>query len=218
MPAWTSCRLQAGPPGRRSVHGHHPPPPQGQPALSADAQRDTLFGVLGAGFETTVNLITSAFFHVLRNPASLCALRTGRVTYDDIVEETLRLRGPLAQLPFRYAVNDIPLHTATVIKKGDVISFMYAAAGRDPALHDDPDEFRPLRKEKRHVAFGHGVHHCPGASLGRLETRTALKTVLTALPDITLAHPDHTPALIHSPVMNGYQVLSVIPHPAPSRR
>ncbi|MFH9425510.1 cytochrome P450 [Streptomyces sp. NPDC017529] len=188
-------------------------PPDGQPALPAEAQRDTLFGVIGAGFETTVNLITAAFFHLLRTPACRSALRAGRLSYDDVVEETLRIQAPLAQLPFRYAVEDIRLGATTVIKKGDVISFMYAAASRDPALHADPDEFRPHRANKSHMAFGHGVHHCPGASLARLETRTALRIVLTALPDITLAHPGQTPKLIPSTVINGFQTLPVIPRP-----
>ncbi|MCS0635779.1 cytochrome P450 [Streptomyces sp. LP05-1] len=192
-------------------------PPDGRPPLPEDAQRDTLFGVIGAGYETTVNLITAAFFHLLRDRAAVRDLLAGRVDYEDVVEETLRLQGPLSQLPFRYAREDIRLDTGAVIRKGEVISFMYAVAGRDPAVHaEGPNEFQPSRPVKSHVAFGHGVHHCPGSSLGRLEAVTVLRAVMTALPDMTLADPESEPPLIPSMVINGFTSLPVVPHPLSS--
>jgi cytochrome P450 len=175
---------------------------------------DTLFLVIGAGYETAVNLITSAVGLLLANPGGLARIREGTISWQDIVEESLRYEGPAMHMPMRFALEDIDLGEGVVIRKGDPIIIGFAAAGRDPELHPDcPESFDPTRAGKEHLAFGDGPHFCLGAHLGRLETEIALATLFTRLPDLALAHPGDQPARLPSFVVNGFANLDIVPHP-----
>ena len=63
------------------------------------------------------------------------------------------------------------------------------AANRDPAVFDDPDDFKPDRSPNRHLAFGHGAHMCLGAALARMETRIAAHAILTRTSRVELTAP-----------------------------
>ena len=77
-----------------------------------------------------------------------------------------------------------------------------AAAGRDPDRHDNPDALDVGRASTDHLAFGHGIHHCLGARLARLEATIAFTALLTRFPRIRLAvepadlHWDHGDGLV----------------------
>lgn len=175
---------------------------------------DTLFLMIGAGYETAVNLITSAVQALLSHPENLTRIREGTIGWPDIVEETLRIEGPIMYLPMRYAVADIDLGEGVIIRKGDLIIIGFAAAGRDPELHPDhPEHFDPTRSSKEHLAFGHGPHFCLGAHLARLEANIALTTLFKHLPDLALAHPEEEPDRLPSFIVNGPVGLKIIPHP-----
>lgn len=174
----------------------------------------TLFLMIGAGYETAVNLITSAVQALLTHPSNLTRIREGTISWEDVVEETLRTEGPVMHLPLRYALEDIDLGEGVVIGKGDPIIIGFAAAGRDPELHPDrPECFDPTRTSKEHLAFGHGPHFCLGAHLARLEADVALTTLFKHLPDLALAHPGQEPARLESMMINGPAGLEIIPHP-----
>jgi cytochrome P450 len=68
------------------------------------------------------------------------------------------------------------------IPKGDIMMLLLAAAHRDPAVTDQPDEFDPTRTSVRHLAFGLGPHFCLGAPLARLEAAAALSAVAKRFP------------------------------------
>ncbi|MFC9251831.1 cytochrome P450 family protein [Amycolatopsis thailandensis] len=171
---------------------------------------DTLILFISAGHETTVNLLDQAITALLTHPEQLAEIRAGRVTWSDAIEETLRWQAPVAHLPLRYAVDDI--HVAdVVIRKGEAILAGYAAAGRDPALHGkDADTFDVSRADKSHVAFGHGVHHCLGAPLARLEAAIALPALFERFPDMTLATSAADLRHLDSFISNGHRVLPVL--------
>jgi cytochrome P450 len=176
---------------------------------------DTLFLMIGAGYETSVNLITNAIGTLLAHPGNLARIREGTIGWQDIVEETLRFEGPAMYLPMRFAIEDIDLGEGVVIRKGDPIIIGFAAAGRDPALHPDcPESFDPARASKEHLAFGHGPHFCLGAHLARLEAEVALSTLFEHLPDLALAHPEEEPARLPSFVVNSFASLEIVPRPA----
>ncbi|MCX5328796.1 cytochrome P450 [Streptomyces sp. NBC_00140] len=191
------------------------PSDPGQEPMSQDVLLGTLFLMIGAGYETTVNLITSAVQAVLNHPETLTRIQEGTIGWQDVIEETLRLEGPIMHIPMRCALEDIDLGEGVVIRKGDAITVAFAAAGRDPELHPQcPERFNPTRSSKEHLAFGHGPHFCLGAHLARLEADVALSTLFSRLPDLALAHPGQQPARVESFIINGPLGLEVVPRPA----
>jgi cytochrome P450 len=171
---------------------------------------DTLLLVIAAGYETTINLLDSAVTGLLMNPDQLQLVRSGAVDWSEVVEETLRFASPVSHMPMRYAVEDIPLPTGEVIRQGDAILASYGAAGRSPELHGDTAKtFDITRLDKRHVAFGHGVHFCLGAPLARAEATTALPRLFARFPDLTLAVDPSDLAPLPSILGNGHQSLPV---------
>ncbi|MFG2299029.1 cytochrome P450 [Streptomyces sp. NPDC048603] len=196
-----------------------------QPATEADTQTDTgtdaeekglspeellgmAFLLLVAGHETTVNLISSGVLNLLRHPDQLAALRADPTLLGGAIEEMLRHDGPVTSTAFRHAAE--PLEIAGVrIPAGDSVMLSLASASRDPGYFPDPDRFDIRRPPRGHLAFGHGVHHCLGAPLARLEGRIALRTLLRRLPDLTLTtNPE---ALKHRPnaMLRGVAALPV---------
>lgn len=170
---------------------------------------DTLILFISAGHETTVNLLDQAITALLTHPDQLALLRAGQVSWTDAIEETLRWQAPVANLPLRYAVEDIAV-AGVVIRQGDAILAGYAAAGRDPALHGyDADAFDVTRKDKAHLAFGYGAHFCIGAPLARLEAAIALPALFERFPDMTLATPPDALRHLDSFISNGHRSLPV---------
>jgi cytochrome P450 len=108
------------------------------------------------------------------------------------VEESLRFDAPNQGL-FRHTVNDVEMH-GVVIPAGRKVLLLFGAANRDPDHFDRPDEFDIARSPNRHIAFGAGIHHCLGASLGRLEANTALRIATERIADIRLV--DETPPYV----------------------
>ena len=155
--------------------------------LSDEELLYTLLLVIGAGFETTVNLIGNAVVALLRHPEQLAAVRAGKIGWEAVVDETLRVHPSIASLPLRFAVTDIVVGDIT-IPAGDAIITTYAAAGLDPARYGpDADAFDAARGADDHLAFGIGVHRCIGAPLARVEALTALPALFERFPEVRLA-------------------------------
>ncbi|MEU3085077.1 cytochrome P450 family protein [Streptomyces massasporeus] len=184
--------------------------------LSEQELLDTLMLMISAGHETTVNLLDNAVHALLTHPAQLAHVREGRASWDDVIEETLRAEAPVASLPLRYAVEDLPLGElggpdGAVIRRGEAILAAYAAAGRDPEQHGaDAAAFDVTRASKDHLAFGYGVHHCLGAPLGRLEARVALPALFDRFPGLTLAAPADGLPPVDSFISHGHRSLPVL--------
>ncbi|MEY9958840.1 cytochrome P450 [Streptacidiphilus sp. MAP5-52] len=180
---------------------------------------DTLLLVIGAGFETTVHLIGNAIHGVLTHPdnPAVREARSGRRSWDTVIEETLRWAPSIAALPMRFATEDIALPDGTLIKQGDAILAVYLGAGRDHRAHGaDAHLFDPTRSIGEHLAFGYGVHRCIGATLARAEAGTALHALFTRFPDLTAA-----PALGDTEPISGFiafgrSALPTIPRPVPA--
>ena len=165
--------------------------------------------MMSAGHETTVNLLDQAITALLTHPDQRIEVLDGRVPWADVVEEALRWQAPVPYLPLRYAVEDIDLDGLT-IPQGDAILVGYAAAGRDPAVYGDTaDEFDLTRTTKQHLSLGHGVHHCLGAPLARLEAEIALPALFDRFPDLALAIPATELTLLPTFLSNGHTSLPV---------
>ncbi|MFF7978871.1 cytochrome P450 [Streptomyces sp. NPDC007901] len=180
-------------------------------AMSGKELADNLILLLTAGYETTVNLLDNAITRLLTHPGQLDLVRSGRASWDDVIDESLRLDAPGAHSVLRYAVEDIEIGGVT-IARGEAISISYAAAGRDPELHgEDADAFDVTRASRgEHLSFGHGVHYCLGAQLARLEASLALSALFTRFPSLRLAVPEGELRPLTSFISNGHQELPVL--------
>jgi cytochrome P450 len=68
------------------------------------------------------------------------------------------------------------------------------AANRDPRRFDDPTRFDLRRANARqHIAFGHGIHTCPGAPLARAEGCISVERLLARMDGITISEAEHGP-------------------------
>ncbi len=140
------------------------------------------------GNETTTFALASGVWLMLRDPAVHARLRAEPAKIAQFVEEVLRLESPTQGL-YRHTATDVELHGVT-IPKGSTILLRFAAANRDPRVFPAPaalDLDRP--NSARHVAFGQGEHHCPGAGLSRLEQVIAHRVLLERVADWWLLDP-----------------------------
>ena len=148
------------------------------------------FGVtlLVAGHETTANQLGNFMYTLFTNPDRLAELRADLELVPAAVEELLRITplGGSAGFP-RIATEDVEL-SGVKIAAGDAV-FSGQAGNRDPAVFDLPAEIDFHRESNPHIAFGHGVHHCVGAPLARMELQVAISTLLRRFPKLELAVP-----------------------------
>ncbi|MCI3221513.1 cytochrome P450 [Streptomyces sp. NP-1717] len=149
------------------------------------------FILLFAGFETTVNLVGNGTYALLRNPEQRARLQRSLDAGESAllatgIEELLRYDGPVELATWRYATEPVELGGQSVAV-GDPVLVVLAAADRDPERFADPDRLDLSRGDNKHLGYGHGIHYCLGAPLARLEGQTALRTLLTRLPDLRLA-------------------------------
>jgi cytochrome P450 len=156
------------------------------PQASLTEVKSWIPGLILPGHESTASLLASALYELLM-ARQQGATKTESI--DAVVEEILRLHPPFPLATWRFATRDITLSNID-IPRGAPILVNLAAANRDRLTYPQPDQFIPYRDPINHVSFGLGAHHCIGAALSRLETRTAISAFLRRFPDATLANPD----------------------------
>jgi cytochrome P450 len=153
--------------------------------LSETELRAMALLLLIAGHETTVNLISNGVRALLEHPGQLAALRADPSLLDSAVEEMLRYEGPVENATLRYTAEPVEIGGTRIPARENVIISL-ASAHRDPERFTDPDRFDIRRDPRGHIAFGHGLHHCLGAPLARMEGRIAVGTLLERCPDLSL--------------------------------
>ncbi|MES9541320.1 cytochrome P450 [Actinomadura sp. NPDC000600] len=155
-----------------------------------------LQNILLAGHLTTTALIGTTVLHLLRNreqwellcqrPELIPAAVKEAARYDTAIQGFRRV----TTRPVRVAGTDLPAGAAVFVA--------FASTGRDPRAHDRPDEFDITREPARHLAFGHGVHACPGSQLAREQVRVTLEELTARLPGLRVEEPvEMLPSLIH---------------------
>ncbi len=187
----------------------------GEEGLDDQELLSTIFQLIVAGHDTTASLIGNSVVALLRNPAQLAQLRADPTGIPKAVEEFLRYDAPVPHSTFRYTAAPVTLGGVT-IPTGEQVIICLAAANRDANRYASPEELDLEREGARHLAFGHGIHHCLGAPLARLEGNVALESLLRRYPEITLAVPASDLHWGHGDglVLRGLSELPVIPGPA----
>ncbi|MFC5825120.1 cytochrome P450 [Nonomuraea insulae] len=152
-----------------------------------DLSTDELVGIGGlllfAGHETTSNMLSLGTLALLRHPEQLDLLRQEPARIDATVEELLRWLSIVNSGATKVAAVDAEIG-GQAIKAGDLVMVSLPAANRDPRLMPDADTFDLTRGAPGHVAFGHGIHHCLGAPLARMELRIAFPALLKRFPNL----------------------------------
>lgn len=146
----------------------------------------SVFQLLLAGDETTVNLVGNAVLALLAHPDQLARLRARPALIDSAIEEVARFNGSVGHSRPVYALDDVEIG-GRLIPRGDIVVPVLLAANRDPEVFADPDRFDIGRTPNRHLAFGHGPHFCLGAALARLQARCAVEALFGRFPGLRLA-------------------------------
>jgi len=141
--------------------------------------------ILNAGHETTTNLICSGIFLLAQRPKIVARLADNPDLWPAAIEEILRMESP-NQLGNRRAVADFEMGGRSW-PAGTLVTLGMGAANRDPAMFDQPDEFRLDRSDNPHLAFAGGVHVCAGNSIARIEGQIALASLFSRWPDLQVA-------------------------------
>lgn len=171
--------------------------------------------LMGAGFETTVNLIGNAIPLLLGHPDQLELLRAEPERWPGAIEEVLRFDPPV-QMTARRVLEPVESGAGVSLEPGRLMMVSLAGANRDPVKFPDPARFDVTRANaKEHLSFGSGVHVCIGASLARLEAVHALPALFERFPDLRL---DGEPRRRGLCTLHGYQQMpALLGRPAGAR-
>ncbi len=154
--------------------------------LTPEELMGTVFLLLFAGHETTVNLIGNGTLALLENPEQMARLRAEPELVPVAVEEMLRYYSPAHFTQIRH-VAEPATFGETTLEVGSKIMPMVGAANRDATVFDHADQFDVGRSPNKHIGFGAGVHFCLGAHLSRVEGRIAFQAMLEEFPRLELA-------------------------------
>lgn len=139
--------------------------------------------LVGAGFETTVNLIGNGIVLLRNHPEQLALLRDDPGRWPAAVEEILRFESPV-QMLVRSAHRDVEI-AGKQVRAGSMFVLLIGGANRDPRIFSDPARFDITRPNARdHLAFGSGIHGCLGAALARIEGVIALRSLFERFPNL----------------------------------
>lgn len=179
--------------------------------LTPDQRREivsNLQNLLIAGHLTTTALIGTALLHLLRDRPQWEMLCARPELIPAAVEEAARFDTALQG--FRRVTTRPVTLAGTDLPAGAVVFVAFGSANRDEAAGERPDVFDITRAPVRHLAFGHGVHGCPGAQLAREQVRITLETLTARLPGLRLA-PGHDDTMLPTMIHRSPRALLVIP-------
>ncbi|WP_191239969.1 cytochrome P450 [Pandoraea pnomenusa] len=159
----------------------------GEP-LSRKHKLGSLFLLVLAGADTTWSAMGASLWHLASHPQDRALLiEQPEIMRTTAVEELLRAYAPVSIA--RLTTEPVELRGRCIAAQQRVI-LPLAAANRDPAVFDDPDEVKLDRKRNRHLTFSSGEHRCLGSNVARLELRVALEEWLRVMPNFHLSAPD----------------------------
>jgi cytochrome P450 len=175
-----------------------------------DVTTDELIGIAGllliAGHETTSNMLGLGTLALLRHPDQLALVRDDPEAVGPAVEELLRWLSIVHSGTTKTTTAEVEI-AGHILPEGETVLCALPAGNRDAALVEDPDRLDVTRGAIGHLAFGHGVHHCLGAPLARMEMRVAFPALLRRFPDLAVASDEARFRSFH--VVYGMETLPV---------
>ena len=163
---------------------HHP---VDGPALSDAEIAGFCSLLLDASQNTTMNMISHSVLTLGRHPDARRTLAREPARWPRAIEELLRFVSPVQGLA-RTTTREVTLH-GTALPAGEQVLLLYGSANHDESVFPDPEAFDLARDARAHWAFGHGIHHCLGSAVARLEIKVALEELLAATPDWEVDEP-----------------------------
>jgi cytochrome P450 len=167
-----------------------------------------MFILVVAGHETTMNMIGNGTYSLLKFPDELAKLQADENLLAGAVEELLRYDGPVSLGTFRFTTEAVELEGVT-IPEGEILALSLGSANRDAGKFSDPDRLDIARKFTGNMAFGHGIHRCVGAPLGRVLVEIGLDRLLHTYPKMQLAGEPTELAWKSSTLMHGLVKLPI---------
>jgi len=156
----------------------------------------TILQIIIAGSDSSASLMGSMVRLLAQNPGTQEELRAKPALVPRFVEEVLRLESPF-QGHFRKTKVPVELHGHT-LPEGARVMLLWASGNRDPRKRPNPERIDLERDGPRqHLGFGHGIHLCLGAPIGRMEGRIAMEQLLERTSWVELADGDfpHRPSV-----------------------
>lgn len=173
--------------------------------IERDAGLVMMHTLLSAGGESTTSLLGNAVHLLATRPDLQRSVRREPDLLEPFIEETLRLESP-----FRHHLRHAPRATqlgGVDIPAGSTVLLLWAAANRDPAEFDRPDDVVLDRSAPRHhLGFGRGLHFCVGAPLARLEAQAVLAGLLERTGWLEL-DPERRPQRVRSLMIRRFDSL-----------
>jgi cytochrome P450 len=145
---------------------------------------DSITFLYQAGHPTGTQLIALGTHTLLRHPHQWERLRADRSLIANAIEEMQRYDGPV-QMNDRVATQDVEV-CGVALRRGQLVRLCLGAANRDPERYAEPDRFDIDRPPVEHLGYGHGLHYCVAAALGRAQARIALDALLETAPKLRL--------------------------------
>ena len=160
--------------------------------------------VATAGHDTTSSSTAGGVLALMQHPDELAKLVADPSISHLTVDEAIRWVSPVKHF-LRYGTEDYELRGKT-IKAGDPIMMLYPSGNRDEEVFDQPNRFIADRRPNRHLAFGHGAHHCLGNLLAKMEMKHLYDEMFSRISSIEL---NGEPKLIQSTFVSGLKTLPV---------
>ncbi len=157
-----------------------------------------------AGHDTTSSALAGGLLALLQHPDELQRVLAGKIDINLLVDESIRWTSPVKHF-MRYATEDYELRGKS-IKNGDALMMLYPSGNRDEEVFEDSDLFVADRKPNRHLAFGHGAHHCLGHLLAKMEMKYLYEEIFERIVAISLSGK---PKIMESNFVTGLKTLPV---------
>lgn len=164
--------------------------------------------VLIAGHETTAQMLGIGTLALLENPDQLALLRDDPALLESGIDELVRYVSIPNHGEIRTATEDVIVN-GTLIARGEQVLVSLPSANRDADRFAEPDRLDVTRPMRPHLAYGHGIHHCIGRSLARLEMHVAFPALLRRFRTLRLAVPFDAVPFRQSNITYGVHALPV---------